>query len=352
MARSKLALGLDVGSSMVKVAQLKETKKGFSLQHFGMAPLPPDTVVDGALMNPGAIVDTIKGIISGNKIKGKEVAISISGHSVIIKKVSLPQMTEEELQESIQWEAEQYIPFDINDVNIDVQVLNPHTEGGQMDVLLVAAKTEMVNDYAQVVRDAGLSPVVVDVDAFCLQNMFEMAYGFVPGETVALINLGASLININVVSGGMTAFTRDIALGGNQLTDEIQKQLNVSYDEAEAYKLGGEPGVDVDTLIPQEVERVIQQVADQVALEVQRSLDFFATTSAEGGITKIYVTGGTSKITTILRVLEQRTGIPVERANPFANLIVDESVFSEEFLREAGAMAAVAVGLGYRGADL
>ena len=351
MARSKLSLGLDIGSSMVKVAQLKETKKGFSLQHFAMAPLPPDTVVDGALMNPSAIVDTIKGLVQGNRIKNKEVAISISGHSVIIKKVSLPQMTEEELQESIQWEAEQYIPFDINDVNIDVQVLNPHTEGGQMDVLLVAAKTEMVNDHAQVVRDAGLAPVVVDVDAFCLQNMFEMAYGFVPGETVALINLGASLININVVTGGMTAFTRDISLGGNQLTDEIQKQLNVSYEEAEAYKLGGEPGVD-DALIPQEVERVIQQIAEQVALEVQRSLDFFATTSAEGGISKIYVIGGTSKITTILRVLEQRTGIPVERANPFSNVDVDPGQFSEDFVREAAPMAAVAVGLGYRGADL
>jgi len=220
-----------------------------------------------------------------------------------------------------------------------------------MDVLLVAAKTEMVNDHAQVVRDAGLAPVVVDVDAFCLQNMFEMAYGFVPGETVALINLGASLININVVTGGMTAFTRDISLGGNQLTDEIQKQLNVSYEEAEAYKLGGEPGVD-DALIPQEVERVIQQIAEQVALEVQRSLDFFATTSAEGGISKIYVIGGTSKITTILRVLEQRTGIPVERANPFSNVDVDPGQFSEDFVREAAPMAAVAVGLGYRGADL
>ena len=337
---------------MVKVAQLKETKKGFSLTHFAMAPLPPESIVDGALMNPGAIVDTVRGLVSGNRIKNKEVAVSISGHSVIIKKISLPQMTEEELAESIQWEAEQYIPFDINDVNIDVQVLNPHTEGGHMDVLLVAAKSDMVNDYAQVVRDAGLMPLVVDVDAFCLQNMFEMAYGYVPGEVIALINIGANLININVVNSGMTSFTRDIALGGNQLTDEIQKQLNVSYEEAEAYKLGGEPGVDVDTLIPQEVERVIQQVAEQIALEVQRSLDFYSTTSAEEGISKIFIMGGTSKITTVLKVLEQRTGIPVERVNPFKNLEIDGATFSEDFLREASSMAAVAVGLGYRGADL
>jgi len=336
---------------MVKLAQLKETKTGFALQQFAVAPLPPDSFVDGAMMDPSAISETIKNLVQSNKVKGKDVAIAISGHSVIIKKISLPQMTEAELQESIQWEAEQYIPFDINDVNIDVQVLNPHTEGGQMDVLLVAAKSDMVNDYAEVVREAGLQPVVVDVDAFSVQNMFEMAYGFAPGETVALVNLGASKVNINVVTSGTTAFTRDIAAGGNQLTDEIQKQLNVSYEEAEAYKLGGEPGAEADTLIPQEVERVIQQVAEQIALEVQRSLDFFATTSADGAVSKIYVTGGSSKITTMLKVLERRTGVPVERANPFANIVVEPETFSEDFLRESGPMAAVAIGLGYRGVD-
>jgi len=336
---------------MVKLAQLKETKTGFALQQFAVAPLPPDSFVDGAMMDPSAISETIKTLVQSNKVKGKDVAIAISGHSVIIKKISLPQMTEAELQESIQWEAEQYIPFDINDVNIDVQVLNPHTEGGQMDVLLVAAKSDMVNDYAEVVREAGLQPVVVDVDAFSVQNMFEMAYGFAPGETVALVNLGASKVNINVVTSGTTAFTRDIAAGGNQLTDEIQKQLNVSYEEAEAYKLGGEPGAEADTLIPQEVERVIQQVAEQIALEVQRSLDFFATTSADGAVSKIYVTGGSSKITTMLKVLERRTGVPVERANPFANIVVEPETFSEDFLRESGPMAAVAIGLGYRGVD-
>ncbi len=335
---------------MVKLAQLKETKTGFALQQFAVAPLPPDSFVEGAMMDPSAISETIKNLVQANKVKGKDVAIAISGHSVIIKKISLPQMTEAELQESIQWEAEQYIPFDINDVNIDVQVLNPHTEGGQMDVLLVAAKSDMVNDYAEVVREAGLQPVVVDVDAFSVQNMFEMAYGFAPGETVALINLGASKVNINVVTSGTTAFTRDIAAGGNQLTDEIQKQLNVSYEEAEAYKIGGEGG-DVDTLIPQEVERVIQQVAEQIALEVQRSLDFFATTSADGAVSKIYVTGGSSKNTTMLKVLERRTGVPVERANPFANIVVEPESFSEDFLRESGPMAAVAIGLGYRGVD-
>ena len=220
-----------------------------------------------------------------------------------------------------------------------------------MDVLLVAAKSDMVNDYAQVVRDCGLSPVVVDVDAFCLQNMFEMAYGYVPGETIALINLGASMTNINVVTSGITAFTRDIGMGGNQLTDEIQKQLNVSYEEADAYKLGGEPGSEDGTLIPQEAERVIQQVAEQIAIEVQRSLDFFSTTSAEGAVAKIYVTGGTSKITTILKVLEKRTGIPVERANPFANLVIDPEAYSKEFIDDAAAQAAVAMGLSFRGPD-
>ena len=225
------------------------------------------------------------------KIKQKEVAVSVSGHSVILRKINLPVMTREELDESIQWEAEQYIPFDINDVNIDVAILNDHNDQGQMDVLLVAAKKDMINDYINVVREAGLIASVVDVDSFAVQNAFEVNYNLPVGETVALINVGAAVVNINVVHSGVSAFTRDIAQGGNQYTDEIQKQLNVSYDEAEALKVGG-GGNDVDSVVPQEVERVMQQVSETIANDVQRSLDFYAATSADASINRIYLSGG------------------------------------------------------------
>jgi type IV pilus assembly protein PilM len=201
-----------------------------------MKPLPPEAIVDGALMNSTAIVQAVQELMSELKVKGKDVAIGVSGHSVIIKKIQMPRMSQEELEESIQWEAEQYIPFDVKDVNIDTQILDGggNDATGQMDVLLVAAKKDMINDYTTVVSEAGLAPVVVDVDAFAVQNMFSTNYELPDKETVVLINAGASVVNINIIANGVTVFTRDVTIGGNQFTEEIQKQLNVSYEEAEA----------------------------------------------------------------------------------------------------------------------
>ena len=350
MARSKPVVGLDIGSSSIKMIQLRDGKRGPALHNLGVAPLPPEAIVDGALMNSTAIVDAIHELMAAQGVKkGKEAAIAVSGHSVIIKKIQMPVMTREELEESIQWEAEQYIPFDISEVNIDVEILRPEgNEAGQMDVLLVAAKKDMIADYTSVVSEAGLVPTVVDVDAFAVQNAFEIANGLSPGETLALVNVGASVININVVSDGITVFTRDISMGGNQVTEDIQKQLNVSYDEAEALKLGGEVGADSDSVVPQEVERVIQQVADQMAGEIQRSLDFFAATSADAHFSKIYLGGGSAKIPALFKAIEQRAGVPVEIMNPFLGIEIDERRFDPNYINEVAPMSAVVVGLGLR----
>jgi type IV pilus assembly protein PilM len=351
MARGKNVVGLDIGSSAIKVIQLREAKRGLQLLNFGMAPLPPEAIVDGALMNSSAIVDTILELYARTKIKNRDVAIGIAGHSVIIKKISLPSMTPEELEESIQWEAEQYIPFDINDVNIDVEILNPGAAGGQMDVLLVAAKKEIVNDYTAVVTEAGLNPVIVDVDSFAVQNQFERNYDIGKDQGTVLINVGASVTSINILSGGISSFTRDISMGGAQFTEEIQKQLNVSYEEAEALKLGGEIGRESDSLVPQEVERVIAGVAENLASEFQRSLDFYAATSAESNLTRVFLSGGTSKIPALARILSQRTGLPVDVMNHFQSVEFDERVFHPDYMREVAPMAAVAVGLGLRRTD-
>jgi type IV pilus assembly protein PilM len=348
MARRRNAIGLDIGSSSIKLVQVKETKKGVQLLNFSMAPLPPEAIVDGALMNATAVVDTIQGMISAQKLKSKDVAISLSGNSIIIKKIGLPAMTPEELDESIKWEAEQYIPYDVNDVNLDYQILQSRPEQGQMDVLLVAAKKEMVEEYVGIVKEAGLDPVVVDVDSFTIQNAFEVNYAWPPGETVVLIDIGASTININVVANGITSFTRDISMGGNQFTEEIQKQLNVSYDEAEAYKLGGERGVDADSVIPQEVERVIQSVSEAMAGEIHRSLDFYLATSSEGRMSRIYLSGGTAKVPALARTIEQRVGVPVELLDPFRNIQIDQKLFNLDYINEVRPLAAVAVGLALR----
>src|SRR5690242_18658146 len=314
MAKSKLAVGLDIGSSSVKLVQLREKKGGYALQSFATSKLPPETIVDGALMNSAAVVQAIQDLVSEHKVKAKDVAIGVRGHSVIIKKISLPRMSQEELDDSIQWEAEQYIPFDVKDVNIDTQILTPDADAaGQMDVLLVAAKKDMINDYTSVCAEAGLTATVVDVDAFAVQNAYETSYQDAPGETVVLINVGAAVTNINILAGGTTTFTRDVTMGGNSFTEEIQKQLNISYDEAEALKVGGQG--ETDAVVPQEVERVIQGVADQLAGEIQRSLDFYSSTAADGKITRCYLSGGTARVPALFKIIEARAGVPVEILN-------------------------------------
>lgn len=273
--------------------------------------------------------------------------MAVAGYSVIIKKITLPLMTREELDESIQWEAEQYIPFDISDVYIAVEMLTSRAAQGQMDVLLVAAKKETVNDYVHVAREAGLEPTVMDVQACDLQNMFEANYGRSAGETVVLIDCGAAVTNINVLTDGMTTFTRDIAMAGNLITEEIQKQLNITYEEAETYKRGGSLE-QADAVVPQEVERVIQQVAEAIAGEVQRSLDFYAATSAESLFSKVYLTGGSARLPALGRTISRTCGVPVELINPFASIAYDERTFTPEYLEAVAPSAGVAVGLALR----
>jgi type IV pilus assembly protein PilM len=352
--KPKGLIGLDIGSSSIKLVALKPNKVGFELVNFRMAPLPPDVIVDGAIIDSAVVSDSIREIIAQENIKTKECVTSISGNSVIVKKIKLPMMTEEELEESIQWEAEQYIPFDINDVNLDVQILDVSTaesDVGQMDVILVAAKKDIINEHISVLIEAGLKPQIVDVDVFAIENMFQTCYAGYEDQVVALVNIGANSINVNVLERGVTAFTRDITIGGSQFTEEIQKQLNVSFDEAEALKLGGDLGSPMETteaVIPQEVGGIIRSVSEGIASEIQRSLDFYVAASAIGKVQKIFLMGGSSKVPGMTSVIENKTGVPVEIANPFQGLQIDEKKFNVSQLNEIAASAAVAVGLAIR----
>ncbi|MCB0218052.1 MAG: type IV pilus assembly protein PilM [Chrysiogenetes bacterium] len=347
--KSKNVIGLDIGTSSVKAVVLKPTKKGYKLLKLGIKPLPSEAIVDGAIMNASAVADTILELVAELKIKEKEVATSVSGHSVIIKKINLPFMDSEQLQESIKYEAEQYVPFDINDVNLDFQILSREPdEGGNMDVLLVAAKRDLINDYTAVVAEAGLNAAIIDIDAFTLENMYEVNYEINEGEIVALVNIGAAVTTINVVQSGVSVFTRDVATGGNILTEEIQKQLNVSYEEAETLKVGKRADEAGDEVIPQEVSNIINTVVDQVVGDVQKSIDFFLATAADQAISKVYLAGGSCKIPGLARALQERINIPVELANPFNSVQFDEKEYSTEYLAEVGPQAAVAVGLAVR----
>ena len=343
----KNAVGVDIGSHSIKVCQLRETGKGLHLVRFDSKTLPPEGVVDGAVMNFGAVVDRLKELVVDNRLKNKPAALSISGHSVIIKKISLPEMTDEELNSSIMWEAEQYIPFDINEVHVDVQVLDPKAGQGQMDVLLVAAKKEVINDYTSIAMEAGLSPVVMDVDTFAVQNVFELNYGFPPNETVALVNIGASMINIDIVSNGVLQFTRDISMGGSLLTEEIQRGLGVSYEEAEHYKTGGGETISSSAIF-REVQRLSERVANTLVTEIQRSIEFFKATSISVDISRVYLSGGSCQMQALIQAMEQRLEVSVELVNPFKNIVIDTRRFDIGLLQKMAPAAGVAVGLALR----
>ena len=341
--KKKNVIGVDIGSSAIKVVELKDTKKGYQLVNYGIAPIPSEVIVDGAIMDSFAIVEAIKGLLSEKKIKTKDAAISVSGHSVIIKKITLPAMTEEELEESIQWEAEQYIPFPISDVNMDFHILEMVAGQPQMDVLIVAVKKDMINDYTAVMAEAGLNPVVVDVDSFALENMYCINYDIDPEQTVALVNIGANVININILKGGTSKLTRDVSAGGRQITNEIQKHVGVSFEDAEILKCGGEvSGVD-----PSSVEEIVKTASNTLVTEVQRSFDFYLSTAQEGRIDKVYLSGGSSMLKGIVEAISERTGISTEVANPFLKIGLKKT-FDAENLKKNAALLSVGVGLAIR----
>jgi type IV pilus assembly protein PilM len=346
----KNAVGLDIGTSSIKVAHVQETKKGVQLLAFDTIMLPPDTVRDGQILNAPQLVARIQELFALNKIKHRQVAVSLSGHSVIIKKISLPEMTLAELEDSIQWEAEQYIPFDIKDVNVDFQIVDPHAGQAQMDVLLVAAKKAVIEEMCEVVRAAKLEPVLVDVDAFALYNAFELNFPIPPDQTVALINVGASTININVVSGGMTSFTRDITVGGNLLTEEISKQFAVPWEEAEHMKTTSETTLSMSGVL-REVQRISGRVSEVLIAEIQRSLDFFAATAINADISAVYLCGGAALQSGLIEGMERRLGTHVRALNPFNNVVIDPKKFDTALLQRMAPLASVAMGLALRKPD-
>ena len=343
----KTAVGLDIGSSAVKAIEIKRSGESYKVAAFGMQPIPPDSIVDGAIIDAGAVAESIRRLFENKAFRSKEVAASLSGNAVIVKKISLPTMTPAELDESIYWEAEQYIPFDIQDVNLDYQILEaaPGVETkGTMDVLLVAAKKEKIADYTGVISQAGRIPVVVDVDAFALQNAYELNYGFEPGEVVVLLNAGASAINISIISGGQSVFTRDVSIGGNAYTEAVQRELNLPFDSAEMLKRG----VPVEGATLDDARPVLRAMTDNVLLEVQKTFDFFKATAASDRIDRIVLSGGASRVEGFAEMLQDRFGTAVESFDPFRRLVLDPKRVAADLRDEVGATAAVAVGLALR----
>lgn len=345
---NKSMVGVDIGSSSVKAVELQGRGKDLQLLSLGFEALESDSVVDGQIIELNAVSNAISSIFNEHKIKTTQVAAGVNGHSVIVKNIVLPQMSEGELQESFAWHAEEHIPFDISDVNLDYHVMD--RSGDAIHVLMAACKRDKVANLKQTIQLAGKQPTVIDVDAFALQNCYELNYDPQPGQVVALLNIGASTTNINILNGVRSVFTRDATFGGNQYTSLLQKELGLTFDQAESVKRGMPlpEGAEV-----REVGPIMDTVSDILALEIQKTMDFYRATVEDGesAVQKILVSGGGSKLTGLADFLARRFEVSVEMFDPFRKIKVDARGFDPDYMREIVPEMAIAVGLALRGVD-
>jgi type IV pilus assembly protein PilM len=345
---NKSMVGVDIGSSSVKAVELQGKNGDFQLVSLGYEALQPDSVVDGQIMELNSVSGAIANIFNEHKIKTTKVAAGVNGHSVIVKNIVLPQMTADELQESFAWHAEEHIPFDISDVNLDYHVTGNTPDA--IHVLLAACKRDKIANLKQTIQLAGKQPVVIDVDAFALQNCYELNYEPQTGQVIALLNIGASTTNINILNGNRSVFTRDASFGGNQYTSLLQKELGLNFDQADQVKRGMPLPEGVET---REIEPILDTVSDILALEIQKTMDFYRATVEDGesAVQKILISGGGSKLNGLVDFLAKQFEIHVEVFDPFRKIRVDSRGFDPEYMREIVPEMAIAVGLALRGVD-
>ena len=342
-SKDDLVVGIDIGTHAIKICQLKRNDKAYAVVNLGSATLPEGAVDDGTLNDPDLVAEKIKELLSNLKIKKKKVGFSISGYSVIVKKVNLQVMSEEELEEHIQAEAEQYIPFDIDDVYLDFQDLKTNRgDDERTDVMLVAAKKDIVDEYLEMFEGLDLTPVIVDVDGFALENTYE--YNYPKNENVALVDIGAAKMNINIISEGISVVARDIVVGSQQLTEQIESVFDVDFSTAEALKLGHIPADDKQS----EIETIFSSTCTQWVLEIKKAIDLYHANHQEAPLNRLVLSGGGSKVSGLKEFLESETELPVELFNPFGNMSVNEKKIDPEYLKNVGPEMAIATGIAIR----
>lgn len=343
----KKFVGLDIGSSSLKLAEILETKTGYILNHFSEIALEKGVIEDGILIDPDALTQKVKALFRGTGLQRNAVVTSLSGHATIVKKVTLPTMEEAELRELIHDEASKYLPFDnMDDVNYDFQILGQNEYNpSQMEVVLVAAKKDVIESFTEAIENAGLTVMIMDVDTFSMETTYEANYDFDPTDTVVMVNIGASITNINVVKGSMSVFTRDFTLAGNSITEAVQSSQNLTFDAAEAMKI---KGPEADEITRGAFRESLLSYADPICTEIERSVDYFRSTSGGDNVKKILLSGGVAAIPGIAADLTQRLGIETEILNPFRSIEYNKKVLNAERIDEIRPIAAVAVGLALR----
>jgi len=337
-------VGLDVGSKTIKAAEVVETKKGLTLKNFGIIDIKPGLIEEGVIKDPIAVASSIRKLFKSSNFKEQNVAISIGGFSVIVKKINVQTMEEDELEQKIKFEAEQYIPFDIQDVNLDFQILGESEHNpNQMSILLVAAKKEMVNEYENLVEIAGLNTCIMDVDAFALQNIFEFTYAPL-NENVTLIDIGASKTSLNILKDNSSILMRDVSLGCGQINEQIVSIIDCSLEEAEEIKRGKQ----TDKVSHEDLNEIVTSVVSDWCTEIKRALDFFYSTYPEDQITRIILSGGGANIKEFRQLLAAETSTEVETINPFEKLAVISDRLDAAHLKQMAPQSAICMGLALR----
>ena len=337
-------VGLDIGSRTIKAAEVVETKKGRVLKNFNTIDIEPGIIEEGAIKDPEAVSAAIRELFKNSKLKEQNVAISVGGYSVIVKKINVKTMTEDELHDTIHFEAEQYIPFDISDVNLDFQIIGESEQNpNQMSVILVAAKKEMVSEYVSLIQMAGLNACIIDVDAFALQNIFEVNYAQ-EEENVALIDIGASKTSLNLLKGNSSVFMRDVSLGCGQINEKISSFADCSLEEADEIKLSRQS----EKVSVEDLKGIVSTVVTDWCSEIKRALDFFYSSYPEDQIKRIILSGGGANIIEFRKLLAEETATPVEIINPFENISVDNKSLDDSYLEQIAPQAAICMGIAIR----
>jgi type IV pilus assembly protein PilM len=311
--KSKISAGLDIGSGMIKLVVVDHSKAQPEIIQVATSPLVPDAIVEGEIMDPVLVAETIQSLVQSVGLKGKRVVAAVGGHDVIIKRIQMDRMSMDDAREVIRWEAEQHVPFDMENVQLDFQILDPESDGPQMSVLLVAAKRELIDNRMNLLADAGLNPAVIDVEAFALHNAFEQSHPGGLDGIVALVNVGHETTNVNLLQNGVPMMVRDIPFGSRKVREALQRDRGLTADEAESIVQGRSDDAKVDSLVTERIE--------ELAVGIERAAAFLVAQSG-GGISRVYVCGGGARIPGLVEALGSRLGIRTEEANPLHGVAV------------------------------
>ena len=342
LGKARTTVGLDIGSSAIKVVEIEQRGGEPRLVNYGMAELVPEAIVEGEIMDRQLVVEAIQNLFESREIKHRKVATGVSGRGIIVKKITMDRLSPQDAREAIHWEAEQHVPYDINDVSLDFEILESDVGPNQMQVLLVAAKRDLISSHADLVREAGLQPIVIDVNSFAVQNAAETNYEFAPGEVAALVNVGAELTNVNLIQDGVPLYTQDLSTGGNSLLEGVQKQYNIGRDEALAALRPGEGRPEL------ELGTVLKTFCTDLAVALERSLVYLKSSGDADRIDRVLLSGGGARVHGLGDSLADRLKTPVEIVDPLKKVSYAAEAFGASDPHDVGPQLAVGIGLALR----